>query len=45
MEYNWETHPSKVKDFIYNLKTDIQKIIGETFIGFYVHGSVAMGGG
>lgn len=44
MGYDWETCPQEVRDFIRNLNKGIQRIIKENFVGFYIHGSLAMGG-
>ncbi|MGG0670982.1 aminoglycoside adenylyltransferase domain-containing protein [Sporosarcina koreensis] len=44
MGYDWETCSPEVKDFICDVKKGIQKIIIEDFVGFYIHGSLAMGG-
>lgn len=44
MGYSWVTCPQDVRDFIYNLDKAIQRIIKENFVGFYIHGSLAMGG-
>ncbi|RLQ94576.1 nucleotidyltransferase domain-containing protein [Falsibacillus albus] len=44
MVYKWETCPSKVRAIIFNLKNEIMKILNEDIIGFYIHGSLAMGG-
>ncbi|KGX83400.1 aminoglycoside adenylyltransferase domain-containing protein [Pontibacillus marinus] len=44
MSFNWETCSSDIKDFILNLHKEITKIINDNMVGFYIHGSVAMGG-
>ncbi|MEW9678051.1 nucleotidyltransferase domain-containing protein [Lentibacillus sp. L22] len=44
MGYDWKTCPSHMKNFVYNLKRGIKEIIKEGFVGFYIHGSLAMGG-
>ena len=44
MGYDWETCPSNIKEFIYELNSGIKKIMGENVVGFYIHGSLAMGG-
>ncbi|WP_413367189.1 nucleotidyltransferase domain-containing protein [Lysinibacillus sp. 3P01SB] len=41
--YFWETCSSDIKEFIYNLNKGI-KIIDDNYVGFYIHGSLAMGG-
>lgn len=38
-----ETCPSDIKEFIYNLNKGIE-IIDDNYVGFYIHGSLAMGG-
>lgn len=44
MGYDWETRPSDIEKFICDLKEEIKKILKGNFIGFYIHGSLAMGG-
>ncbi|WP_100333600.1 aminoglycoside adenylyltransferase domain-containing protein [Bacillus alkalisoli] len=44
MVYNWETCSTDIKYFIYKLHKEIIEIINDDFIGFYIHGSLAMGG-
>lgn len=44
MSYDWETCPSNIKKFISDLKRGIGQVIKENFVGFYIHGSLAMGG-
>lgn len=44
MGYDWERRPSDIEKFIYDLKEEIKKILKVNFIGFYIHGSLAMGG-
>lgn len=44
MAYKWETCPSEVKDFVFNLQSNIKQILRDDMIGFYIHGSLAMGG-
>ncbi len=43
MSFNWITCSSDIKDFIFNLQKHIYKI-NDDLIGFYIHGSLAMGG-
>lgn len=44
MGYVWKTCPSEIKDFIFNLNKSIKEIINKNYVGFYIHGSLAMGG-
>jgi hypothetical protein len=44
MAYSWITCPSEIKDFVFNLISRTKEILNEDFIGFYIHGSLAMGG-
>lgn len=44
MGYAWKTCPSEIKDFIFNLNKSIKEIIDDNYVGFYIHGSLAMGG-
>jgi predicted nucleotidyltransferase len=44
MGYDWKTCPSNIKDFIFNLQKGITENISGDFVGFYLHGSLAMGG-
>jgi predicted nucleotidyltransferase len=44
MTYKWETCPPEIKDFVYNLQNEITQILHDEIIGFYIHGSLAMGG-
>lgn len=44
MGYEWKTCPSDIKSFIFKFKGAIKKILNEDFLGFYLHGSLAMGG-
>lgn len=44
MEHNWSTCPTDIKKFITNLKQGIKEVISNDFVGFYLHGSLAMGG-
>lgn len=41
---NWVNVSSDVKEFIYFLLDDIKRVIESNFLGFYLHGSLAMGG-
>jgi predicted nucleotidyltransferase len=44
MSFNWKTCSTDIKDFIFNLQEEISKILDDNLIGFYIHGSLAMGG-
>lgn len=44
MGYAWKTCPSEIKDFIFNIYKNIKEIINDSYVGFYIHGSLAMGG-
>jgi len=44
MIYDWGTRSSDIEKFIYELKEESKKILKENFTGFYIHGSLAMGG-
>lgn len=44
MVYNWENCSSHITDFVLHLLSDIKEMIHNDMIGFYVHGSLAMGG-
>lgn len=44
MGYAWKTCPSEIKDFIFNINKSIKEIINDSYVGFYIHGSLAMGG-
>lgn len=44
MEYNWSTCPSGIKDFITDLQQGIKGVISNNLVGFYLHGSLALGG-
>src|SRR5690606_19472464 len=33
-----------IKNFIYNFKEGIKEVVNDNFVGFYLHGSLAMGG-
>lgn len=40
----WKTCSSEVKDFVFHLNKSMKEIIKENYLGFYIHGSLAMGG-
>ncbi|GGN59190.1 aminoglycoside adenylyltransferase domain-containing protein [Oceanobacillus indicireducens] len=44
MSDGWKSCPTEIKDFILQMKERIKEIIDDKFIGFYLHGSLAMGG-
>lgn len=44
MGYNWETCSKEVREFAYHLLDRTKEIVAEKLVGFYVHGSLAMGG-
>ena len=44
MDSSWETSSLEIKDFVNNLLYKTKEILKEDFVGFYLHGSLAMGG-
>lgn len=44
MGYDWETCPSNIRDFVQELQISISEILKDDVTGFYLHGSLAMGG-
>ncbi|WP_281251912.1 nucleotidyltransferase domain-containing protein [Virgibacillus ndiopensis] len=44
MAYSWKTCSTDVKDFVSHLLNETKEIIKENYLGFYIHGSLAMGG-
>ncbi|GGE35159.1 streptomycin 3''-adenylyltransferase [Pullulanibacillus camelliae] len=44
MTYQWRTCPSDVKHFVAHLQRGISEILYNEYVGFYLHGSLAMGG-
>lgn len=44
MTFKWSNHPNEVKDFVEQLQKHIVCILKNNFVGFYIHGSLAMGG-
>ncbi|WP_077326077.1 aminoglycoside adenylyltransferase domain-containing protein [Virgibacillus siamensis] len=44
MVYNWETCNTTTTDFVNFLLFETKEILRKNFIGFYIHGSLAMGG-
>lgn len=41
---SWESCAIDVKDFVMNLLCETKEVLKEDFVGFYLHGSLAMGG-
>ncbi|AMX85132.1 MULTISPECIES: aminoglycoside adenylyltransferase domain-containing protein [Geobacillus] len=44
MAYNWVTCPSDIRNFVFRILSETKEIVKQDFIGFYIHGSLAMGG-
>ena len=44
MTYNWNNSSSNTKKIVFNLVSETKQIMNDNFIGFYLHGSLAMGG-
>ncbi|MGD6960410.1 aminoglycoside adenylyltransferase domain-containing protein [Rossellomorea aquimaris] len=44
MSFDWQTCPIEVKNFILGIQKEITKILNDDLVGFYIHGSLAMGG-
>ncbi|PBB04665.1 MULTISPECIES: nucleotidyltransferase domain-containing protein [Salimicrobium] len=44
MTNSWPNCSTEIKELIFTLLSDVKKIIKEGFVGFYIHGSLAMGG-
>lgn len=44
MGYSWKTCTPEIKDFIFHLNKSMKEIINDNYVGFYIHGSLAMGG-
>lgn len=44
MAYSWTTCPIDIKHFVYTLLSETKDILKADFLGFYLHGSLAMGG-
>ncbi|CAM4226892.1 hypothetical protein BAMA_15200 [Bacillus manliponensis] len=44
MAYSWKNCSPDIKDFVFRVLSDIKHIIPNEMIGFYIHGSLAMGG-
>lgn len=44
MGYYWKTSSEEVKTFVYHLLDRTKNIVDDNLVGFYIHGSLAMGG-
>lgn len=44
MTYSWKNCSSGIQDFVFYLLSKTKEIINNDIIGFYIHGSLAMGG-
>ena len=44
MGYDWKTCPFEIKNIIFKLNKSIMEIINDSYVGLYIHGSLAMGG-
>ncbi|WP_051189057.1 nucleotidyltransferase domain-containing protein [Halalkalibacillus halophilus] len=44
MSYKWKTCPLEIKLFVEEFKNSIKNILNDNYVGFYLHGSLAMGG-
>lgn len=44
MSYDWKTCPTDIRNFVSNLNRGIKKVLKEDFVGFYIHGSLSLGG-
>jgi predicted nucleotidyltransferase len=44
MSFNWETCSTEIINFILSIQKEITKIVNDDLVGFYIHGSLAMGG-
>jgi predicted nucleotidyltransferase len=43
-QYDWETSPAVIKAEVQTVQSEFETILGEHFVGLYLHGSLAMGG-
>ncbi len=43
-QYTWETCSRVIQSEVRTLQTESQKVLAENFVGFYLHGSLALGG-
>ncbi|WP_026696025.1 aminoglycoside adenylyltransferase domain-containing protein [Peribacillus kribbensis] len=44
MAYNWDTCPPDTRRFVSRILHEVKKAVEQNVIGFYIHGSLAMGG-
>ncbi|WP_316571764.1 aminoglycoside adenylyltransferase domain-containing protein [Neobacillus sp. YIM B06451] len=44
MAYSWDTCSPEIKEFVFILTNKTKEIIEDNFVGFYLHGSLSMGG-
>lgn len=42
--YDWKTCPPEIKDYVFHVQKGVSEIINNDVLGFYLHGSLAMGG-
>jgi len=43
-QYSWETCSRVIQSEVRTLQTESQRVLGENLVGFYLHGSLALGG-
>ena len=43
-QYTWETCSRVIQSEVHTLQTESQRVLGENLVGFYLHGSLALGG-
>ena len=43
-QYTWETCSRVIQSEVCTLQTESQRVLGENFVAFYLHGSLALGG-
>jgi predicted nucleotidyltransferase len=43
-QYDWETSPAVIKAEVQTLQSEFETILGQHFVGLYLHGSLALGG-
>ncbi len=43
-QYTWETCSRVIQSEVRTLQTESQRVLGEQLVGFYLHGSLALGG-
>jgi predicted nucleotidyltransferase len=44
MSFNWRTCPTEVENIILSIQKEITTVLNDDLVGFYIHGSIAMGG-